>query len=47
MDKDGLALVTGVWDNWYEASAEDGDGNGYTIDWKILEDYNASEDVKD
>lgn len=25
----------GIWDNWYEASAEDSEGNEYRVVWEI------------
>lgn len=29
--------------SWYEAAAEDGDGNEYRIIWQILDDYDPAE----
>ena len=31
--------VHGIWDNWYTAHAEDGEGNSYNVYWKIKGDY--------
>lgn len=45
--EDGQVWATGVWDNWYEASAIDDDGDDYIVYWTILEDYDASEDAED
>ena len=36
----------GLWNNWYEASATDEDGNTYTVYWAITGDIN-DEDASD
>ena len=33
--KDGKQSIKGIWDNWYEASATDDNGNEYRIVWAI------------
>ena len=34
-DEDGNELATGIWGAYYEASAEDEDGNRYCVCWEI------------
>lgn len=33
--EDGKSAATGIWDNWYEANAEDTEGNEYRVVWEI------------
>lgn len=42
-DKDGNPLATGVWDNWYEASAQDDDGNEYIVYFKLADGVDVNE----
>lgn len=39
VSEDGKDLATGVWNNWYEATAEDEAGNQYQVYWKINDDF--------
>lgn len=44
VDAYGYKLATGIWNNWYTAAAEDSEGNGYMVYWKLREDFNPAKD---
>ncbi len=46
---EGKYLISGVWNNWYTASAEDAEGNVYTVHWALNDgfDPNTDEDASD
>lgn len=39
VSEDGKDLATGVWGNWYEATAEDESGNQYQVYWIINDGF--------
>lgn len=41
---DGRESAAGISGNWYEASAEDEDGNDVFVYWKVVEDFDPNED---
>ena len=41
---EGKELATGVWDNWYEATAEDENKKQYQVYWKLNDDFDINSD---
>ena len=44
VDEEGDELVGGIWNYWYEGSAEDDDGNKYRVVWDVKESWLENED---